>query len=357
MQVQNLPGAEETILRAIEMNPNNVDTLELYAGVLRSEARFEDSLPIINRALVLDPLSVNLFHELGRALTFRGRFEEAEVAFNRISQINPGNPYAAHGAGMASIMSGQMARAAYWSDEAALIDGDDFENPATSAYIYLSLGKTEIARRRVEEAIAMGPNEPYPLSALAVYLYETGDRDRALAIARSALTSQLEDRWGSESVFLQLLQIEAIESGVYDEALAWFRRLIPECLGAEPELNAGNITKAVDLAHLLMLSGDAAEAGVLLQSIVSRYDELYARGASNYPLGIAKVEALTLLGQPQEALAALQELVDDGWRMNWRWHTEFNPDLASLQGDLRYQAIVNGIEADIDAQLAADPVH
>ncbi len=357
MQVQDQPGAEEMILRAIEMNPNNVDTLELYAGVLRSEARFEDSLPVINRALQLDPLSVNLFHELGRALTFRGRFEEAEVAFNRISQINPGNPYAAHGAAMASIMSGQVAKAAYWSDAAAAIDGDDFENPATSVFVYLSLGLSEIARARVEEALTLGPNEPYPLSAQAMYLYDIGDRERALAIARSALTMQLEDRWGSESVFLQLLQIEAIESGVFDEALAWFRQRIPEVLGDEPDLNAGNIIKAVDFAHLLLLNGDSSQASVLLNAIVRRYDELYARGSANYPLGIAKVEALVLLGQSEEAISALRELVDDGWRISWRWNTEFNPNLASLQGDLQYQAIVNDIEADIAAQLLADPVY
>ena len=356
LHVQNQPGAEETILRAIEMNPNNVDTLELYAGVLRSESRFEDSLPIIDRALELDPLSVTLYHERGRALVFRGRFEEAELAFDRISKINPGNPYAAHGGAMASIMSGQMAKAAHWSDEAASIDRDDFENPATSVFVYLTLGQTEIARRRVEEALELGPDEPYPLSAQAVYLYETGQRERALAIARSALTRQLEDRWGSESVFLQLLQIEAIETGVYDEALAWFRQLLPECLGPEPELNAGNIMKAVGLAHLLLLTGDSSQADVLLEAIVRRYDEIYTRGAANYPLGIAKVEALALLGRPEEALAALQGLVDDGWRTNWRWHTEFNPDLASLKGDLHYQAIVNSIEADIQAQLAADPV-
>ena len=170
-------------------------------------------------------------------------------------------------------------------------------------------------------------------------------------------TLELEDRWGSESVFLQLLQIEAIESGVFDEALAWFRQRIPEVLRDEPELDAGNIIKAVDFAHLLLLSGDASEANVLLNAIVSRYDELYARGSANYPLGIAKVEALTLLGQREEAISVLQELVTDGWRVNWRWNTEFNPNLASLQGDLQYQAIVNEIEADIAAQLVADPVH
>jgi TolB-like protein/Tfp pilus assembly protein PilF len=357
LQVQNQPGAEALILQAIEMNPNNVDTLELYAGVLRSEARFEDSLPIINRALELDPLSVTLFHELGRALTFQGRFEEAELAFNRISQINPGNPYAAHGGAMASIMSGQMAKAAYWSDEAASMDRADFENPATSVYVYLTLEQTEMAMKRLQEALALGPDEPYPLSAHAIYLYHTGDHDRALAIARSALTRQLEDRWGSESVFLQLLQIEAIESGVYEEALAWFRQRLPEVLGDEPDLNAGNILKAADFAHLLLLSGETRQARVLLNAIVRRYDEIYTRGAANYPLGIAKVEALALLGQREEAISALQELVDDGWRMIWRWNTEFNPNLASLQGDLRYQAIVNGIKSDIDAQLAAYPVN
>lgn len=153
-----------------------------------------------------------------------------------------------------------------------------------------------------------------------------------------------------------MLQIEAIETGVFEEALARFRQRLPECLGPEPELNAGNIMKAVGLAHLLLLSGDSRQAEVLLETIVRRYDEIYTRGAANYPLGIAKVEALALLERPEEALAALQGLVDDGWRTNWRWHTEFNPDLASLKGDLQYQAIVNSIEADIEAQLAADPV-
>jgi TolB-like protein/predicted Zn-dependent protease len=355
MHVQNLPEAEETILRAIELNPNNVDTLELYATVLRSESRFEDALPIINRALKLDPLSVNLFHELGRALTFRGRFEEAETAFNRISQINPGNPYAAHGAALASILSGQIAKAAYWSDQAAAIDPDDFENPATSVYLYISIGQIETAKHRVDESLVLGENEPYPLSAQALYLHSTGDKARALSIARSALTGQLEDRWGSERVFLHLLAIEAINTKTYDEALAWFRQRIPECLEAEPVVNESNITKAVDLAHLLMLSGSASQAQNLLKVIVRRYDEMYARGSANYPLGISKVEALALLGQKQAAITALQEVFDDGWRMLWRWNTEDNPNLATVESDLQYRSIVDAIKADIAAQVQAYP--
>lgn len=355
MHVQNLPEAEETILRAIELNPNNVDTLELYATVLRSESRFEDALPIINRALKLDPLSVNLFHELGRALTFRGRFEEAETAFNRISQINPGNPYAAHGAALASILSGQIAKAAYWSDQAAAIDPDDFENPATSVYLYISIGQIETAKHRVDESLVLGENEPYPLSAQALYLHSTGDKARALSIARSALTGQLEDRWGSERVFLHLLAIEAINTKTYDEALAWFRQRIPECLEAKPVVNESNITKAVDLAHLLMLSGSASQAQNLLKVIVRRYDEMYARGSANYPLGISKVEALALLGQKQAAITALQEVFDDGWRMLWRWNTEDNPNLATVESDLQYRSIVDAIKADIAAQVQAYP--
>jgi len=345
--------AENTFKYAIELNPNNVDALDIYADFLRDEERHQDALPIIRRALELDPLSVSLFHDLGRSEIALGQFEEAQLAFNRISQINPGNPYAAHGSGLSTILSGELYKAAYWSDQGQIMDPADFEQPATSAFVYTSLGNYAMANRRIEEALALADNQPYPLAAQAYYMKVTGQPDRALAIARAYLANQLEDRWGSENIMLHLVQDAAIVSGDYEEALGWYRKLIPEVLEQPPKVDASNIQKAVDLAHLLLLDGQNQQAGMLLNVIVERYDELYARGAANYPLGIAKVDALALLGKKSAAIAALQKLVDDGYRVRWRWSTELNRNLASLQDEPAYIAIIDWLRSDMAAQYEA----
>lgn len=344
------PSAEQVFLHALELAPNDVDVLSIYATHLRVERRSNEALPILERALDLDPLSVLLYHDLGRVNLWMGNFEPALEAFRRISQINPGNPYAAHGAGMATILSGKLVEAGYWSDEAANVDPDDYENPATSVFIYVSAESMEMAKRRMLEALELGPQEPYPLSAQAFYLVHTGERDRAIDISRASLVKGLDDRWGSDMVFLRIIADDALSSARYEEALTWFRKKVPELLEDAPRVDSTNIIKAVDLAHLLLVSGSEAKAKVLLEKIIETYDAEYTLGSANYPLGISKVEALALLGRSDEALSELQKLFDDGWRMRWRFDLELTRHLASIRERVEFQAVVAEIKADLEKQ-------
>ena len=342
--------AEAMFIDALALAPNDVDAMTLYANYLRERRRSEESLVIIRQALELDPLSVTLYHELGRTQLGLGRFEQAERAFNRIGEINPGNPYAAHGNALATILGGQLVRAGAYSDEAARMDPADYENPATAVFIYGSVDNWPAAQRRMEEALLLGPDEPFPLAAQAYYLARNGERDRALGIARAALAKGLDDRWGSDWVFLRLVRDDALATGNHDEALAWYRERLPVLFDGEPAVDATNIGKAVDLARLLQAAGDTTQAERVLLAVIDVYDREYKRGAANYPLGITKVDALALLGRDDAALAELQKLVDDGWRMRWRWDTLMNPNLASLHDDPRFRRITDAIAADIERQ-------
>lgn len=344
------PEAEDLFLHALALAPNDVDVLSIYATHLRTARRSDEALPILERALDLDPLSVLLYHDLGRVNLWMGNFEPALVAFRRISQINPGNPYAAHGAGMATILSGQLVEAGYWSDEAAKVDPADYENPATSVYVYVSAGNMEMAERRMLDALELGPGEPYPLSAQAYFLLHTGERDKAIDIARAALTKGLDDRWGSDGVFLRLVADDALTSGRYQEALAWFERKTPELLGELPRVDSTNIIQAVDLGHLLLASGDESQARYLLETVVQTYDEEYTLGSANFPLGISKVEALALLGRRDEAVSELRRLVDDGWRMNWQFYGLLTHHLDAIRDSDDFKLIIADIEADMERQ-------
>ena len=344
------PAAESLFLHSLELAPNDVDVLGIYATHLRTARRSKEALPILERALDLDPLSVLLYHDLGRVNLWMGNFEPALAAFRRIAQINPGNPYAAHGAGMATILSGQLAEAGYWSDKAAEVDPDDYENPSTAVIVYVSAGNMDMAERRLADALELGPEEPHPLSAKAYFLVHAGERDEAIDIAKASLTKGLDDRWGSDMVFLRLVADDALTTGRYEEALAWFEKKVPELVGELPLVNSTNIVKAVDLGHLLFVSGHAARARHLLEMVVETFDAEYTLGSANYPLGISKVEALALLGHHEEALSELRRLVDDGWRVSWRFHGLLTHHLDAIRDTSEFKSIIADIEADLQRQ-------
>ncbi len=352
LAVTDDPRADEVMRNAVTAAPNNVDVLNIYATYLRRERRNEEALVILRQALDLDPLSVSLYHDLGRVHLWMGQFEPALAAFDRISQINPGNPYAAHGAGMATILSGQLVKAAQWSDQAMQIDPADFENDATSAQVYASYGDLETAQQRVDEGLAIGPDEPYPLSSQALLLAIKGEKKRSIAVARSALAKGLEDRWGSHAIFLRLVRDDAMDSGEYDEAITWYRKYEPELFASPPEITANNIRKAPDLALLLRQTGNEKQADILLHATIDTYDREYTLGSANFPLGIAIVDALALLGRDDEAIAKLRELFNDGWRMIWQFDTMLNRNHDSLRDNDAYKAILEDIRADLRAQAS-----
>jgi tetratricopeptide (TPR) repeat protein len=181
----------------------------------------------------------------------------------------------------------------------------------------------------------------------------SGQPDRALAVTRKALAAQLDDRWGSDSLFLRTVRDEALRTGDYSEALAWYEQRVPALFGELITLNGANIEKAADLGHLLLAAGEQERATYILQRVIDRYDELYTVGAANYPLGSAKAQALALLDRPDEALTELQRIVDDGWRIRWRFNTEMNPSFETLWDKPRYGAIIAEIERDIEQQKEA----
>ena len=59
-----------------------------------------------------------------------------------------------------------------------------------------------------------------------------------------------------------------------------------------------------------------------------------------------------------QALAALREAEQAGWRHRWRYYRDFDPDLASIRNEPEFKAVFADIERDMAqqrARLAARP--
>ena len=74
------------------------------------------------------------------------------------------------------------------------------------------------------------------------------------------------------------------------------------------------------------------------------------RGGSSRWVDDVRIYAVQ--GEKQEALAALREAIDEGWRALWWYYLERDPNLESLHDEPEYQAMIAEIEADMAAQLA-----
>jgi glucan phosphorylase len=66
---------------------------------------------------------------------------------------------------------------------------------------------------------------------------------------------------------------------------------------------------------------------------------------------VSDVQIYALQGKTEAALAALRQAIDQGWRANWWYYLEHNPNLDSIRDEPEFQAMVEEIKADMAAQL------
>ena len=87
-------GAEQTIRRAVELDPNSLDAHYVYALLLMALGRLPEATTQIQHAAQLDPLSAQVHSTFGRILYRARRFDEAVQRLNRAIELEPRNAVA-----------------------------------------------------------------------------------------------------------------------------------------------------------------------------------------------------------------------------------------------------------------------
>jgi hypothetical protein len=129
-----------------------------------------------------------------------------------------------------------------------------------------------------------------------------------------------------------------------------YEQMYPGMFHEDPGVDRGNYKAAIGLASVLLKSGEADRAQQLLDRSLSFMKTIPRMGSFGF--GPYDAVALALRGDLEESLAALRQAVDAGWRLDWWYYLEQDPDLEPLRGDARFQALQREIEADMASQLA-----
>ena len=120
-----------------------------------------------------------------------------------------------------------------------------------------------------------------------------------------------------------------------------FPRLFAKTL---PTLNEFEVFTAPGLALVLQHTGEGERAKALLDRSEAYLRTIPRMGRLGY--GIMDVAIHALRGDTSTALAKLREAEQAGWRAFWRYHRDYDPQLASIRNEPEFKAVFADIERD-----------
>ncbi|MBW2691917.1 MAG: tetratricopeptide repeat protein [Deltaproteobacteria bacterium] len=341
-------GAEAAYQRALELNPNYATTYHWYGALLHAKLhRFEEALPLFLRAAELDPLSAMILSSVGAALESLGRFEEALVWYERSLELDPMLDGVNQNIGFYHwSVTGKLDQAVVWYRRAASLDPEQPAFANMLGVVFLDLGDPDEAEYWFKRSIALRPERAGAEVEMSFLHLYRGDESAAVKQARKALTV-----FPGNSEALLVLRNHELNSGRYAEARTLFEKNNPELLSDDdPKVGRMNWGAAVNLALVLFKAGEKERANLLLKKSLQHIQTKPRLGNNGYVL--FDVEIFALQGEKQEALVALRQAIDEGWRRYWWYTLKYEPGLVSLHDEPEYQAMVAEIEAEMAAQLA-----
>lgn len=181
----NWEDAEETIRRAIDIDPNSLEARYVYSLLLMALGRLPEAITHIEHAAQLDPLSAQVHSTYGRILYRARRWDEAVVRLQRAIELEPRNAVAYSRLGDTYEQMGKYADAIAWYEKEGALLGRFGKDSPDFARVYARMGKVNEARQILE---GLGNRWPAVYAAL-------GDKDAAFALLFKSVDKHSSDNW------------------------------------------------------------------------------------------------------------------------------------------------------------------
>lgn len=194
------PAAEQAFQRALALDPDDADTLDLYGRLCAALGRYDEAIAMQRRAQELEPLS----HRLDAISTLirAGRYHEAVVGARDAVELDPGHDRSRATLGWAYFFSGRREDGLVELERAAALSPDSTLWLAQLGQAYALAGKTGRAHEILEELEGRAEREyvsPYHLA----YVYTgLGDFEGAIDCLERAVAERSGAVYGLKGSFL-----------------------------------------------------------------------------------------------------------------------------------------------------------
>lgn len=336
-----LDEAEACFTAALNLNPNNASAYMWFATVRDGQDRIEEAIDLYHESLRVDPLGKIPYANLPGLYAQRGQNQEALDLYVKAVEIHPDWPTAYQNLANHLQGLGRMDEAVAWGRISMELSEDPLIG-GSMAGAYMEFGEFD----KVMELFAnMTPEHPMYAYGVSIEKALQGDFKGAAELMETLVSSEENPR----QFQLSMVAGFSMMAGDFETAREYAELHEPQLAGdAEPALNRYNVSDAVRYAYILQNLGEEKRADQLLDSALVVVRPLPRIGI--YGHGIRDVQILALQGKTLEALAALRDAIDEGFRgtvSSNGWPMAYDPYLASLRGQPGFQAMVGELEEDI----------
>jgi tetratricopeptide (TPR) repeat protein/DNA-binding winged helix-turn-helix (wHTH) protein len=285
----DMEAAAAAFIRALEINPQDVDTMRGIAAVMHKEQRIEEAEAVLHKAIDLQPGNWSTIGALGALYFETGQYAAAADAFRQVVFLNPENWLGLGNLGSALMMTG---------------DFDSAIDPLNR-----SLG--------IER-------DAYFLSNLGIVYYYRGEYDRSAELHREAA----EEMPKSVSVWVNLGDALRFSSQP-DEAIEAYR-MAEELSAKEAEISPNAPDTLYFRAWAMAALGNIDEAEILVKRALRLAP---ADPYAHYYDGLIKAAR----GDKSGAITAFGNAVDTGYPATM---LVSDPLLADMHTERSFEALL-----------------
>lgn len=179
-------AAENHFKRSIELDPNNAEAHNFYAGHLSSLAHYSEALTEARRAGELDPLNLRTLSLESRYLIYAGKTDEALSRLEKTLELDPDYWFALQFRAEALLEKGMYAEAVVSARKSL----ENNFNTRTIAYLVYALaksGKTAEAQKELENLLALSEKQYVPPYNIAIIYNGLGESVESLKWLEKAI--------------------------------------------------------------------------------------------------------------------------------------------------------------------------
>ncbi len=341
------PGdARRYLEQAVALDPGNAVALYWLARFEVREGNADRALELFDKVLETDPLEFIAGSARAELLSNLGRGEQALAELERLAQVYPDNPTLMRNYSDVALTWGQLDRALELLEQSREVDGDMWTNLAECT-IRKSWGD-EAGARRALARIGGSALTDWTREGLLAAMdrdYETVYRlDRAFAAGPA----------GQGSTGQGALVYSAMLTGHWDVAEGLIRKRYPQVFADAPTVTSDWVCFAGTMALVREKRGDPAGARRVAEAALATWERspMFRNPADL----VCRAQLLVVAGRKTDAVASFEQAVDAGYRLlvfEDAFSLRDDPVLRQLNGDPRYEAQWQRIEADLARQRAA----
>ena len=332
-----LEEAEAAYLRAIELNSNHPRAYMWFAAVRQEQQRFDEAIELYHQALRVDPLGRIPLANLPGLYAQMNRNDDALDLYVKAIHIHPEWPTAYLNLSRHLQGLGRLDEAIAWGMRGQELSTDPLAG-ANLVASYVDFGDYDRARNVLADI-----SVDHPLYELGHGIDKMLDGDFAAAAA--AFEDVVARSDNPRQFMFGLIAACAVLAGDYAKARQYTERGNPDfAADADPQVDRFNIASIIRYALILQKQGEKRRAESLLATALPVVHGLPRMGIAGH--GIRDVQILALQGRSFEALTALRQAIDEGFRgttFSNGWPLSLDPYLASIRDRPEFQAMASEI--------------